>query len=124
MKLSDQSLLRQQGYIGAEWVDADNGATFKVYLPRDRGTVRPTSSSGEHLSPAQGDAQILVVPDLEAGNMLAKNLTFLANAEAAGIVVGARVPIVLTSRADSVRSRMASCAIAALCARSRPSIPA
>ena len=56
-----------------------------------------------------GRAQILVVPDLEAGNMLAKNLTFLANAEAAGIVVGARVPIVLTSRADSVRSRMASC---------------
>lgn len=67
-----------------------------------------------------GRAQILVVPDLEAGNMLAKNLTFLANADAAGIVVGARVPIVLTSRADSVRSRMASCAIAALYAQSRP----
>lgn len=70
-----------------------------------------------------GRAQILVVPDLEAGNMLAKNLTFLANADAAGIVVGARVPIVLTSRADSVRSRMASCAIAALYAQSRPAIP-
>ena len=67
-----------------------------------------------------GRAQILVVPDLEAGNMLAKNLTFLANADAAGIVVGARVPIVLTSRADSVRSRMASCAIAALYAQSIP----
>lgn len=70
-----------------------------------------------------GRAQILVVPDLEAGNMLAKNLTFLANADAAGVVVGARVPIVLTSRADSVRSRMASCAIAALYAQSRPAIP-
>ena len=57
---------------------------------------------------------ILVVPDLEAGNMLAKNLTFLAKADAAGMVLGARVPIVLTSRADSVRTRMASCAAAAL----------
>jgi phosphate acetyltransferase len=61
-----------------------------------------------------GMAQILVVPDLEAGNMLAKMLTFLANADAAGIVLGARVPIMLTSRADTVRTRMASCAIAAL----------
>jgi len=74
-------------------------------------------------SEVAGRAQILVVPDLEAGNMLAKNLTFLANAEAAGIVVGARVPIVLTSRADSVGSRMASCAIAALYAQSRPAMP-
>ena len=64
-----------------------------------------------------GRAQILVVPDLEAGNMLAKNLSFLANADAAGIVLGARVPIILTSRADSVRTRMASCAIAVLYAR-------
>jgi phosphate acetyltransferase len=61
-----------------------------------------------------GQAQILVVPDLEAGNMLAKNLTFLSNADAAGIVLGARVPIILTSRADDVRTRMASCAVAAL----------
>ena len=65
-------------------------------------------------SPVAGYADILVVPDLEAGNMLAKNLTFLANADAAGIVLGARVPIVLTSRADSVMTRMASCAVAAL----------
>src|SRR5512132_2784441 len=64
-------------------------------------------------SAVAGHAQILVVPDLEAGNMLAKNLTFLSNADAAGIVLGARVPIILTSRADSVRSRMASCAVAA-----------
>ena len=70
-------------------------------------------------SAVAGHAQILVVPDLEAGNMLAKNLTFLSNADAAGIVLGARVPIVLTSRADSVRSRMASCAVAVLEANSR-----
>ncbi|GEO40064.1 phosphotransacetylase [Skermanella aerolata] len=71
-------------------------------------------------SPVAGHADILVVPNLEAGNMLAKNLTFLANADAAGIVLGARVPIILTSRADSVMTRMASCAVAALYAhRSR-----
>jgi phosphate acetyltransferase len=57
------------------------------------------------------------VPDLEAGNMLAKNLSFLAGADAAGIVLGARVPIILTSRADNVRTRMASCAVAALYAQ-------
>ncbi|MDC7787502.1 phosphate acetyltransferase [Rhodoplanes sp. TEM] len=70
-------------------------------------------------SEVAGHAQILVVPDLEAGNMLAKNLTFLAGADAAGIVLGARVPIILTSRADSVRTRMASCAIAVLYAHAR-----
>jgi phosphate acetyltransferase len=70
-------------------------------------------------SAVAGRAQILVVPDLEAGNMLAKNLTFLAKADAAGIVLGARVPIILTSRADSVRTRMASCAVAVLYADAR-----
>jgi phosphate acetyltransferase len=65
-------------------------------------------------SAVAGQAQILMVPDLEAGNMLAKNLTFLSNADAAGMVLGARVPIILTSRADQVRARMASCAVAAL----------
>src|SRR4249919_1658744 len=70
-------------------------------------------------SPVAGRAQILVVPDLEAGNMLAKNLIFLAHADAAGIVLGARVPIILTSRADSVRARMASCAVAVLYADAR-----
>jgi phosphate acetyltransferase len=70
-------------------------------------------------SEVAGRAQILVVPDLEAGNMLAKNLTFLAKADAAGIVLGARVPIILTSRADSVMTRLASCAIAALVAQAR-----
>jgi phosphate acetyltransferase len=70
-------------------------------------------------SPVAGRAQILVVPDLEAGNMLAKNLIFLAKADSAGLVLGARVPIVLTSRADSVRSRRASCAAAVLYAAAR-----
>ena len=70
-------------------------------------------------SEVAGRAQILVVPDLEAGNMLAKNLTFLAKADAAGIVLGARVPVILTSRADSVRTRMASCAVAVLFAAAR-----
>ncbi len=65
-------------------------------------------------SPVAGQAQILVVPDLEAGNMLAKNLTFLSRADAAGVVLGARVPIILTSRADNLRTRMASCAVAML----------
>jgi phosphate acetyltransferase len=68
-------------------------------------------------SDVAGRAQILVVPDLEAGNMLAKNLTFLAGADAAGIVLGARVPVILTSRADSPRTRLASAAVAALYAR-------
>jgi len=70
-------------------------------------------------SEVAGRAQILVVPDLEAGNMLAKNLVYLAKANATGLVLGARVPIVLTSRADSVRSRMASCAAAVLYAHAR-----
>jgi phosphate acetyltransferase len=70
-------------------------------------------------SPVAGQAQILVVPDLEAGNMLAKNLIYLSKADSAGLVLGARVPIVLTSRADSVRSRMASCAAAVLYAAAR-----
>ncbi len=70
-------------------------------------------------SPVAGKAQILVVPDLEAGNMLAKNLIFLSKADSAGIVLGARVPIILTSRADSVRSRLASCAAAVLYADAR-----
>jgi phosphate acetyltransferase len=70
-------------------------------------------------SPVAGKADILVVPDLEAGNMLAKSLSFMADADAAGIVLGARVPIILTSRADSVLTRLASCAVAALVAANR-----
>src|SRR3954466_15151396 len=70
-----------------------------------------------------GRANVLIVPDLEAGNMLAKSLTFMAQADAAGIVLGARVPIILTSRADSVTTRLASCAIASLVAQSRRAQP-
>jgi phosphate acetyltransferase len=75
-------------------------------------------------SEVAGRAQILVVPDLEAGNMLAKNLAFMSKADTAGIVLGARVPIILTSRADTVRSRMASCAAAVLYADARRRIAA
>jgi phosphotransacetylase len=70
-------------------------------------------------SDVAGDPDILLVPDLEAGNILAKQLSFLANADSAGLVLGARVPIILTSRADSVRSRIASCAVAMLAAHAR-----
>jgi len=70
-------------------------------------------------SEVAGRAQILVVPDLEAGNMLAKNLAYFAKADGAGIVLGARVPVVLTSRADSARARMASCAVATLYAHAQ-----
>jgi len=70
-------------------------------------------------SPVAGRANVLMVPDLEAGNMLAKSLSFLAGADAAGIVLGARVPIILTSRADSLETRNASCAVAALVAKAR-----
>jgi len=70
-------------------------------------------------SPVAGRANVLLVPDLEAGNMLAKSLSFLASADAAGIVLGARVPVILTSRADSVMTRRASCAVAVLVAKSR-----
>ena len=70
-------------------------------------------------SEVAGDPDILLAPDLEAGNILAKQLSFLANADGAGMVLGARVPVILTSRADSVRSRIASCAVAALVAHAR-----
>jgi phosphotransacetylase len=74
-------------------------------------------------SEVAGDPDILLVPDLEAGNILAKQLSFLANADSAGLVLGARVPVILTSRADSVRSRIASCAVALLVAHARRSKP-
>jgi phosphate acetyltransferase len=73
-------------------------------------------------SPVAGQANVLVVPNLEAGNMLAKSLTFLAGADAAGIVLGARVPIILTSRADSRLTRLASCAVASLFAAAQPAV--
>jgi phosphate acetyltransferase len=76
------------------------------------------------VSPVAGRANILVVPDLEAGNMLAKSLSFLAGADSAGIVLGARVPIILTSRADSLIARNASCALGVLVAAARRRDPA
>ena len=75
-------------------------------------------------SEVAGDPDILLVPDLEAGNILAKQLSFLANADSAGLVLGARVPIILTSRADSVRSKIASCAVAVLAAHARQTMQA
>jgi len=79
--------------------------------------VSPTAAAEKGIvSPVAGQADILVAPDLEAGNMLAKQLSFLAGADAAGVVMGARVPIILTSRADSERTRLASCAVAAVLA--------
>jgi len=74
-------------------------------------------------SEVAGDPDILLAPDLEAGNILAKQLSFLANADSAGMVLGARVPVILTSRADSVRSRIASCAVAMLVAHARRTKP-
>ena len=71
------------------------------------------------VSPVAGRANVLIVPDLEAGNMLAKSLSFLAKADCAGIVLGAKVPVILTSRADSVMARLASCAVASLVAATR-----
>jgi len=80
--------------------------------------ISPTAAADKHIvSPVAGQADILVVPDLESGNMLAKQLSFLAGADAAGVVLGARVPIILTSRADGERTRLASCAVAVLLAR-------
>jgi phosphate acetyltransferase len=82
--------------------------------------ISEAASAIKHIqSPVAGRANVLVVPDLEAGNMLAKSLSFLAGADAAGIVLGARVPIILTSRADSVTTRLASCAVASLVAAVR-----
>ena len=96
---------------------------WREVTPEELQTLKDAKIKGI-TSEVAGHAQILVVPDLEAGNMLAKNLTFLSNADAAGIVLGARVPIILTSRADSVRTRMASCAVAVLYADARRHIAA
>src|SRR5438270_9243297 len=97
------------------------GAILDGPLAFDNAISREAAAVKHIKSLVAGEADILVVPDMEAGNLLAKELSFLANADAAGIVLGARVPIVLTSRADSVRSRMASCAAAVLYAAARRS---
>jgi phosphate acetyltransferase len=83
-------------------------------LAFDNAISKQAAKTKDIVSPVAGDADILLVPDVEAGNMLAKQLQYLADATAAGIVLGARVPIVLTSRADGILERMASCAVAAM----------
>jgi phosphate acetyltransferase len=88
-------------------------------LAFDNAISKQAAKTKKILSAVAGDPDILLAPDLEAGNILAKQLTFLANADSAGLVIGARVPIILTSRADSVRSRIASCAVAVLIAHAR-----
>jgi phosphate acetyltransferase len=91
----------------------DGPLAFDNAISKDAARIKGIKSE------VAGDPDILLVPDLEAGNMLAKQLTFLANADSAGLVLGARVPIILTSRADSVRSRIASCAVAMRVAHTR-----
>ena len=96
-----------------------SGAILDGPLALDNAIDREAAQIKRIDSPVAGRANVLVVPDLEAGNMLAKSMTFLAGADAAGIVLGARVPIILTSRADSLTTRLASCAVAALVAKAR-----
>jgi phosphate acetyltransferase len=95
------------------------GAVLDGPLALDN-AISPEAAAIKHIvSPVAGRANVLIVPDLEAGNMLAKSLSFLAGADAAGIVLGTRVPIILTSRADSLLTRLASCAVAVLVAVAR-----
>ena len=95
------------------------GAQLDGPLALDNAISREAASIKKIASPVAGRANVLVVPDLEAGNMLAKSLSFLADADAAGIVLGAKVPIILTSRADEEMARLASCAVAQLLVAAR-----
>ncbi len=95
------------------------GAILDGPLALDNAISPEAAAIKNIVSRVAGHANVLVVPDLEAGNMLAKSLSFLAGADAAGIVLGARVPIILTSRADALLTRLASCAVAVLLAASR-----
>ena len=97
------------------------GAILDGPLAFDNAISKQAAETKGIKSPVAGDPDILLAPDLEAGNILAKQLTFLANADSAGLVLGAKVPVILTSRADSVRSRIASCAVATLVAHARRS---
>lgn len=110
------SKMAQRGQITGGAIDGP--------LAFDNAVSEEAASTKGIVSDVAGRADILLVPDIEAGNMLAKQLTYLANAQSAGIVLGARVPIVLTSRADDTLTRLASCAVAALLIhhreRSRP----
>ena len=92
------------------------GALLDGPLAFDNAISKDAAKTKGIRSEVAGDPDILLAPDLEAGNILAKQLSFLANADSAGLVLGARVPVILTSRADSVRARTASCAVAMLVA--------
>lgn len=96
-----------------------NGAILDGPLAFDNAISKEAAKTKGIQSEVAGDPDILLAPDLEAGNILAKQLSFLANADSAGLVLGAKVPIILTSRADSVRSRIASCGVAMLAAHAR-----
>jgi phosphate acetyltransferase len=100
------------------------GALLDGPLALDNAISPEAAAIKKIVSPVAGHADVLVVPDLEAGNMLAKSLSFLAKADAAGIVLGARVPIILTSRADSLLSRLASSAVAVMVAAARRKLAA
>jgi phosphotransacetylase len=95
------------------------GALLDGPLAFDNAISREAAQMKGIRSEVAGDPDILLAPDLEAGNMVAKQLSFLANADSAGLVLGARVPVILTSRADSLRSRIASSAVAVLAAHAR-----
>ena len=95
------------------------GALVDGPLALDNAISPEAATIKKIISPVAGRANVLVVPDLEAGNMLAKSLSFLADADAAGIVLGARVPVILTSRANSLLTRLASCAVAVMVAAAR-----
>jgi phosphate acetyltransferase len=95
------------------------GALLDGPLALDNAISPEAAAIKQIASPVAGRANVLVVPDLEAGNMLAKSLSFLAGADAAGIVLGARVPVILTSRADSLLTHLASCAVAVMVAAAR-----
>jgi phosphate acetyltransferase len=88
-------------------------------LAFDNAISRDAAKTKGIASEVAGDPDILLAPDLEAGNMMAKLLSFLANSDSAGLVLGAKVPVILTSRADSIRSRIASCAVAVMAAHAR-----
>jgi phosphotransacetylase len=95
------------------------GALLDGPLAFDNAISREAARTKGIRSEVAGDPDILLAPDLEAGNILAKQLSFLAHADSAGLVLGAKVPVILTSRADSVRSRIASCAVAMMAAHTR-----
>ena len=99
------------------------GAVLDGPLAFDNAISKRAAETKGIRSTVAGDPDILLAPDLEAGNILAKQLSFLANADSAGLVLGARVPIILTSRADGVRSRIASCAVAVLAVHARRKKP-